>query len=189
MPTLLQGLLLITVHPELVSPQLLTRMHTIIALGENPSETIAAFAHAGEHAPPVISDMHLGQGEALLWQTQRPAVRFRPLQPRAELRRHLRKYAEGELPEDRNFRFRGPEGRLNIRAQNLRIFLQIADGVDDETWTYHLRSGDYSRWMREAIKDLKLAEEVACLERQEHSPAEGRRLLRRIIEEHYTGTA
>jgi hypothetical protein len=37
------------------------------------------------------------------------------------------------------------------------MFLQIADGVDDETWLYHLRLGDYSRWVRNAIKDDALA--------------------------------
>jgi len=42
-------------------------------------------------------------------------------------------------------------------AQNLMLFLQIGDGVDDETWQYHLRQGDFSRWFREAIKDENLA--------------------------------
>ena len=43
-----------------------------------------------------------------------------------------RKYAEGDLPPDRSFYFRGPEGKLNLRAQNLILFLQLADGVDDD---------------------------------------------------------
>jgi hypothetical protein len=41
---------------------------------------------------------------------------------------------------------RGPENALNLRAQNLMIFLQLADGVDDRTWQHHLHAGDYSRW-------------------------------------------
>jgi len=32
--------------------------------------------------------------------------------------------------------------------------------LDDETWLYHLRHGDYSQWVREAIKDEALASEV-----------------------------
>ena len=55
--------------------------------------------------------------------------------PRAERRRHLRKYAEGDLGADQSFYFRGPDGQANLRAQNLQLFLQLADGVDDETWT------------------------------------------------------
>ena len=83
-------------------------------------------------------------GEAVAWwrHPERAPVRFRSIPPRAERRRHLRKYAEGELG-DSSFYFRGPEGKLNLRAQNLQIFLQMADGVDDETWIWHLRNGDY----------------------------------------------
>ena len=55
-------------------------------------------------------------------------------------------------PEHR-FYFRGPKGELNLPAQNLRIFMQLGEGVDDETWLHHLRQGDYDRWFREIIKD------------------------------------
>ena len=57
----------------------------------------------------------------------------------AERERHVRKYAEGELAPDRSFYFRGPDGTLNLRAQNLIVFNQMADGIDDGTWLHHLR--------------------------------------------------
>ena len=84
--------------------------------------------------------------------------------PRTEHKRHVRKYAEGELGPDRSFYFRGPDDRLNLRAQNLQLFLQVADGVDDDTWLHHLRQRDYSRWIREAMKDEELANDVAGIE-------------------------
>jgi hypothetical protein len=77
----------------------------------------------------------------------------RPRAPTGERRRHQRKYAFGELGPDRSFWFRGPENKLNLRAQNLTVFLQLADGVDDGTWLHHLRRGDYSRWIGESVKD------------------------------------
>src|SRR5262249_12153966 len=90
------------------------------------------------------------------------------------------------LPPDRSFYFRGPEGKLNLRAQNLMLFLQLADGVDDDTWVYHLRKGDYSRWFRERIKDEALAAEVEEVERRPKlSPAESRNLIRQAVERHY----
>ena len=61
----------------------------------------------------------------------------------------------------------GPEQKLHSRSQNLGVFLQLADGVDDETWLYHLRLGDYSRWVRDAIKDDALADEIAPVESAE----------------------
>jgi hypothetical protein len=115
---------------------------------------------------------------------------FRSIPPRAERRRHLRKYAEGELGADKSFYFRGPEGRLNLRAQNLQLFLQLADGVDDETWDYHLRRGHYSHWFREDIKDEVLSAAVERLEQTEGlSARESRERLRRLVEERYTGKA
>ena len=47
--------------------------------------------------------------------------------------------------------------RHNLKAQNLVVFCQIAEGIDEETWMFHLHRGDYSRWFRHAIKDEYLA--------------------------------
>jgi hypothetical protein len=104
-----------------------------------------------------------------------------------ERRRHQRKYAQGELGEDKSFYFRGPEGKLNLRAQNLVLFMQLADGLDDATWLYHLARGDYSRWFGEAIKDEELAAEAAHIEAQPNpDPAESRAHIRAAIEQRYT---
>ena len=109
-------------------------------------------------------------------------------EPRQHLRRHTRKYAEGELDEDRSFYFRGPQGRLNLRAQNLALFLQIAEGVDDPTWLHHLRAGDYSRWLAELIKDPELASDVALIEKNEALDAsESRARVKEAIDRGYTG--
>jgi len=190
LPKDLQGLLLITVHPEHVSRPILSLVNTVVAIGENPGKTIASLARAAGRPAPAAPDGSLQRGEAMVWKMGAgEPFRFRTIPPRAERRRHLRKYAEGELPPDRSFWFRGPANLLNLRAQNLRLFLQIAEGVDDETWMHHFRQGDYSRWFRDMIKDRKLAEEVEYLEERELTAEEGRRLIREIIEEHYTAAA
>ena len=107
--------------------------------------------------------------------------------PRAEHRRHVRKYAEGELPLDRSFYFRGPADKLNLRAQNLVLFNQIAAGVDDATWLFHLREGDYSRWFRDGIKDEVLAREAEAIEQMKTTTAgQSRELIRELIERYYT---
>jgi hypothetical protein len=134
----------------------------------------------------------LAGGEILLWprQEKRAPYKVRIAPSRLERRRHTRKYAEGELPPDRSFYFRGPDEKLNLRAQNLLLFLQMADGVDDETWLHHLRQGDYSRWFREGIKDEALAAEAAAVERRRNlDPATGRKLIRAAVERRYTQPA
>jgi hypothetical protein len=110
---------------------------------------------------------------------------------RTEHKRHVRKYAEGELGPDRSFYFRGPDNRLNLRAQNLRLFLQVADGIDDDTWLHHLRQRDYSRWIREAMKDEDLANDVAGIENAgdvapKLSANESRARIRAAVESRYT---
>lgn len=95
--------------------------------------------------------------------------------------------AEGEVCVNRSFYFRGPEGKLNLRAQNLILFMQLAEGVDEGTWMYHLRRGDYSRWFRKVIKDKALAAKAAGVESQAGVSAEDSRgLIAEAIEEHYT---
>lgn len=191
-PKELQGFLLITVHPDQVSPAVLSSVDLIIAIGSTPQETIRTFSATLSERTPSVPSISLEPGEAIGW-WRRPKSEpfwFRSIPPRMERRRHLRKYAEGELPPDRSFFFQGPDGKLNLRAQNLTLFMQLADGVDDATWMHHLRRGDYSRWFREMIKDDHLADEAAQIEAAgELSAKESRARIREKIEARYTHPA
>jgi hypothetical protein len=86
-----------------------------------------------------------GEDQVLFWDraSDEPPRWISVDRPHQEHQRHTRKYAEGELGEDKSFYFRGPADALNLRAHNLMIFLQMADGVDDATWLHHLHRGDY----------------------------------------------
>lgn len=182
------GTLLITVHPDQVAPGVLSRVDTLLVVGPEPGETLARFCAAERLPEPTLPDGP-ASGEVLFWRCRDGSapVFLRPSRARTERRRHIRKYAEGELPPDRSFYFRGPENKLNLRAQNLILFLQIAEGVDDETWMFHWKQSDCSRWLREAIKDDALADEVTALEKDGSlSAAESRRKLREAIERVYT---
>jgi hypothetical protein len=91
------------------------------------------------------------------------------------------------LGEDHSFYFRGPDNQLNLRAQNLMLFVQIADGVDDRTWMHHLKQGDYSAWFREIIKDRELADEAATIETDDRLNAkESRQKIRGAVIRRYT---
>ena len=190
LPRTLAGMMLITVHPEHVSPAVLGSIDVVIAIGGSADPTLRAFGEAVGERPPATLPATAGPGEALLWRRRpqaRAPVMLRTLPPKSEHRRHVRKYATGELGEDKSFYFRGLDGQLNLRAQNLGMFIQLADGVDDVTWLYHLRSGDYSRWFREAIKDEGLAAEAAGVERQaDLAPRQSRELIKAAIERRYT---
>jgi hypothetical protein len=185
------SVLLITVHPEHMSPAVLEDVATVIAVGANPRETLLQFAAQVGRPPPDVPGEALPAGEALAWfRTGGAFARFRVHTPHSERRRHVRKYAAGELGPDKSFFFRGPDEKLNLRAQNLQLFLQVGDGVDDDTWLFHLARGDYSRWFREAIKDDELADDAAAIEAQQPAdPALSRGRIRAAIESRYTAAA
>ena len=190
LPRELASLLLVTVHPESIAPELLAAVATVVAVGPTPEDTFRRFAETAGADPP--APFVAEEGQAVLWcRTQpEPPIPFIVRASRVERLRHVRKYAAGELGPDKSFYFRGPEGRLNLRAQNLQTFVQMAEGVDDDTWRHHLDRGDYSRWIREAIKDETLATEVAAVE-HERSPdaAATRARIRSAIEQRYTSSA
>ena len=185
----LSGLMLITVHPDRVAPAILALTDTVIAIGESPDQTIQTFSKTIGERPPKVPVKKLRPGEAIIWHRRAKAkpVWFRTKRPQAEHQRHIRKYAEGKLSDADAFYFRGAEGKLNLRAQNLITFIQLAEGIDDETWLYHLGRGDYSTWFREAIEDEELASEAENIEKMSDvSPEKSRALIKSIIEARYT---
>lgn len=185
----LTGMLYVTVHPDSVAPAVLSGIDVVAALGDDPSDAVRRFATAvGEAAPPA-PEHTVGPGRGLAWfrRSGEPPIAVELVQGELERARHRRKYAEGELPPDRSFYFRGPDDRLNLRAQNLILFAQLADGVDDATWLHHLRLGHYSTWIRDCIKSRELADEVQAVEaRAALSAADSRRLVRDAIEQRFT---
>lgn len=181
--------IMVTVHPASVSPAALAGVNAVIAVGAAPGETLADFCQAVGDNPPQIARGRDDGSEVIAWFRGSPEAHPVHVAPSsAERRRHRRKYAEGDIQE-RSFYFRGPAGSLNLRAQNLNMFIQIAEGVDDDTWVHHLRRGDYSDWMRTAIKDERLAEQVSEVEQAGLSPAESRARIKAAIENEYTGAA
>jgi HAD superfamily hydrolase (TIGR01484 family) len=190
-PDDLPAAICITVHPEAVSPSVLETVETIVALGDAGSSTILAFCRKIGIEPPTNMPQ-LGESEALLWMrsSDGPPRPVQPVRPRQSHRRHTRKYAEGNVGEGLSFYFRGPDGALNLRAQNLALFVQIARGVDDRTWEHHLRAGDYSAWFRRVIKNEELALEAAEVEADlSLGPGESRRRITEAISRRYTAPA
>ncbi len=191
LPQDLKSTLFITVHPNQVAAPALVSVGQVIAVGNEPEATIKQFCGVVQEESPQLNGITLEAGEVLLWSrgVGQPPQRVHITPSRTERHRHTRKYAEGQLPPERSFYFRGPEGKLNLRAQNLMLFLQMADGVDDETWEHHLRAGEYSRWFRAGIKDEGLASETEEIERKNLSATDSRQAIRKTIERRYTQPA
>jgi hydroxymethylpyrimidine pyrophosphatase-like HAD family hydrolase len=190
LPQQLYSTIFVTVHPGHVSRAALRTVGVVLALGRDPLETLRSFAQRAEvELPQLEGPPTLEKGQALAWFRDQGAPLVLNLEPsKGDRQRHRRKYAEGDVQE-KSFFFRGPEGKLNLRAQNLAIFIQMAEGVDDGTWLHHLRRHDYSHWVREAIKDEQLAQHIEQIESANQGAAESRKQIIAAIEKQYTSAA
>jgi hypothetical protein len=184
----LDNVILVTVHPASLSRRMLESIDLVLARGALPERALAEFCEARRMGVPPMPAIELSSGEALaFWvNSGRPPVKLAATTSRADRRAQKRKYAEGRLPDEKAFVFRGPEGKLNLRAYNLVTFLELAGGVDDATWLHHLRGGEYSMWFRDVIRDEVLAHEVAEVEaRYVNDLAASRDAVRKAIERRY----
>jgi hypothetical protein len=168
LPQKLGETLLLTVHADHLAATVLAMVDVMVAVGAAPERTLGQLAAATARPPIPIEGTRPKERHVVAWfaRTGEAAFPMRVIPGRSERIRHHRKYAIGDVRYN-SFYFRGPHGRLNLKAQNLAIFCQIGEGVDDETWLFHRRRGDYSRWLREVIKDARLA---AIVEGIEHQP-------------------
>ncbi|MBX3413959.1 MAG: HAD family phosphatase [Pirellulales bacterium] len=183
-----KGLFLVTDDAKLLGAEVLKELDYVVAVGERANRIMQAVADAAKiKVEGVVAP--LAPGEALIWNRglgQAPFV-TRMARAKVERSRHHRLAVDGELPPERSFFFRGPEGKLKLRAANLKSFLELASGIDDDTWTHHLRQADYSTWFRDVLHDEALGEEVAAIEQQsELSPADSRGAIASLIEARYT---
>lgn len=188
LPYRLGETILVTVHPDHLPSAILSQVGLVLAVGHSPEKTLGNFAHATNQVLAWPEHLSYQPDHVIAWfigAAQSP-FSMRPLRGTAERIRHHRKYAEGNL-RWHSFYFRGPEGRQNLRAQNLAVFCQLAEGIDENTWMFHLRRGDYSRWFRHSIRDPYLADEVERIEcRTDLTPWQTRQIIRELINVRYT---
>jgi hypothetical protein len=189
LPQQFHGVILLSINPAAIAKSALQLVETLIIKGDQPREMLREFAQAVSIDPPDAGVETVPVDAALLWRRQGDdaplLVRIEP--NKTERKRHLRKYAEGVLGQDRSFYFRGPEGKLKLRARNLIAFTDLADGVDEDTWLFHWRRGEVSEWVRTCIKDPALADKVAAIEHEDPDNAMAtRQRVRELIEATYT---
>jgi HAD superfamily hydrolase (TIGR01484 family) len=188
LPRRLQGVILVTVHPEHLAPGVLSLVDLAIAIGPGPEGTLRQVADGLGREIVWPEGLSFEPRRAVAWFPGRDEPPF-PMdlrRSRTERARHQRKYAVGDMGK-RSFYFVGPEHQHRLRAQNLVVFSQIAEGIDERTWLHHLRGGDYSRWFRECVKDRYLADQAHSVERRRDlEPDESRKLIRELIAARYT---
>ena len=183
--------ILVTAYPHAVAADRLHGIDVVLLVGSHDSDMTASLAKAlGVSVPNGMPAC--GPDEVLYWKPRSAeapiCVRIAP--PIQVHRRHRGKYAVGDVGADRSFYFRGVHKALNLPANNLYRFLDIAAEVDDPTWEHHLRAGHYSAWFRHMIRDEDLALEAKRVESDRPlPPQESRRRIRKAIWRRYAAPA
>jgi hypothetical protein len=186
LPADFDNFLLISTSPHALHRAILEKISTIITIGENPDYP---FRQVGEVLKRPMPDNipSLAEGEICVWRrdTGRPPFKAGYQPPRKLRQRHKKKYANGDMG-DNSFVFTGSEGRLHLVANNLMLFAHIAEGIDDDTWSWHLHRHDFANWFRDTIHDEELALVAEKAETEEDLTAT-RRLILNFINSKYTG--
>ena len=183
-----RSVMYVTAFPQQMPRTVLSNIDLFVTIGDDPAKLLAEYCEllgvqSPELKPPADTEKHRAMA---WWRGKSAPFWFRRSSPRGEHQRHRHQYFDGDMDPANRFYFRGPKGLLNLAAGNLRTFMQLADGVDDETWMYHLRRGDYARWFRNAIQD----EELAVLTEQLHrtddvSAKNSRKRINEVIQKLY----
>lgn len=189
-PNNLNNFLLISTEPIRINNSIMKQVNTLIVVGDNPEELVQQYASIKSLTLDSIQIPLLEKGEALVWETtikKEPVVIIHST-PKHLTKRHVKKYTTGDMGYN-NFYFRGPENKLNLKAYNLVVFMQLAEGVDDDTWMYHLKRNDYSNWFRDALHNDELADLTKEIEDKSDNAKSSREEILHLIAERYTAPA
>ncbi|HEY4064996.1 MAG TPA: HAD-IIB family hydrolase [Puia sp.] len=191
LPSDFNNFILISTSPHTLSPATLSKVGMVLTIGENPSYPIEQFCQVlGIPVPPGIPA--LGENEICVWDRDAEPGNTGGVpytahynMPQQLQQRHKKKYAQGDMANN-SFIFTGRENQLHLVANNLMLFLHIAEGIDADTWLFHLGRKDFSTWLRCSVHDEELAKVAEEAEKTHDATASKKQLLDAIGKK-YTG--
>lgn len=158
LPADFNNFIVVSTAPHVLSKAIVSKVGMVITVGDNPAYPIEQFCSMRQlPLPPHIPSLQ--KTEACIWDVennQAPYVARFNL-PHQLLQRHKKKYAQGDMDYN-SFFFTGRENKLRLQANNLMLFTHIAEGIDADTWLYHLKRKDFTRWFSDSIHDRELAQ-------------------------------
>lgn len=183
----LNNFVLVTTEPKLLNPSIVSQTDLLMVIGKEPAVVFDQYAQLRKIPTSNDSIKTLNKGEVWIWEKEN-IFPIRIERPTQLMQRHKKKYSMGDM-QDNSFYFRGPGKKLNLKANNLMIFIQMAEGIDDETWMYHLGKKEYSKWFRNAIHDEDLADAAEKIENRETDPTGSKDAILTLVKEKYTAPA
>jgi len=184
LPEDFQNFILISTSPDRLSVQALSKIGMIMVIGNNTAYPINQYCKVLKLDIPSIPA--ISEAEICVWDIEKKiaptAVRY--FWPKKLHKRHKRKYAQGNMAGN-SFVFKGRENKLHLIAPNLMMFKHIAEGIDVDSWLYHLHRKDFYNWFRSKVHDeslAKISEQAENIQDAELS----KKLILDYIDENYT---
>lgn len=173
----LNNFIIISTSPHALHPSTLSRVGMVITIGKDAAFPIELYCNALKVAMPDGVPI-LGENEIAVWEREsmRPPYKAKIRLPIQLLQRHKKKYATGDMSYN-SFIFTGPENRLHLVANNLMMFVHLAEGIDGDTWMFHLGRQDFSRWFEHTVHDEELAEAGREAERMNEVAASKKHII------------
>lgn len=158
LPDDLNNFIIISTSPHALHPSTLSKVGAVITLGKDAMYPIELYCNALKMPLPEGIPI-LGENEIAVWErdTGKPPYKAKFKLPGQLMQRHKKKYAHGDMSYN-SFVFTGPENKQRLVANNLMMFVHLAEGIDADTWMYHLHRSDFSRWFQHTVHDPELAE-------------------------------
>lgn len=168
-----RGFCFVTYRPSWLRERVIQAVDIFVLARTTGSEELAFL---GSTLPAVVSEgagisealARLPRGEFLLVQRNRgrqPSALTFVAAPRQTVHvRHLTKYVDSCVPPGREFRFRGPDGRVRAAADSLHSFRRVVENAPDDVLAHHAEHGDFSRWVRDVFADAELARQLRKIE-------------------------
>jgi hydroxymethylpyrimidine pyrophosphatase-like HAD family hydrolase len=183
-----KNFLFITVSTEGMNEAILNKTTLLISMGDDAAKALQEFSRYRNIPLSENAVTPLQKGQAWVWDipSGNAPVLIKTGKPFHLQQRHKKKYATGDMDYN-SFYFRGPENKLQLKAYNLMVFTQMAEGIDEETWRFHLKRKDYSNWLRHSVHDEELAGLVDAIENDEQHLQGSRRAIVDLINKRYTG--
>ncbi len=184
----LKAIMFITAFYDRISKVVLEGVDWMVSIADDPKEALHAVCERMERSVPAIRQPEDNKTHhALAWHMKDDeTIWFSRLQAESDNQRYRHSLFEGEMEEEHQFVFRGANNQFSLRATNLKRFIELAAGLDDETWLFHLQRNDYSNWIDQVIKDYDLADEIRSIESQSDlAPQDSRNAVKQTIEERF----
>jgi hypothetical protein len=166
-----KGFCLVTYKPSWLRPSVLRGIDALVLARTTLPKEVFFFqdmlASAGEQGQRAIGVLpNLPSGEFVLIQPNGAtgALTFTPSPRQTPHVRHLRKYADSQVPADQRFFFRNPDGGVVMAADSLSAFREALASAPEGSLAHHAARGDFSRWVLDVFGDRTLGHQIRKLE-------------------------